>query len=106
MLVQAGRNIDLQTALTAVGNANNASLTTASSARVSVVAGVDGNLDLSKLDAAYAELIEAGKEQDNARAEAAMKVFFGNAKVAKGDISKLPDLDPDLRRQRHRPVGP
>ena len=88
-LIQAGRNADLQTQAIATGNATNPSLTTARSARVTVVAGVSGDLDLSKLDAAYAELIEAGKTQNNARAQAAMAAFYGTARINGGDIDSF-----------------
>ena len=87
LLVQAGRNVDLRTALTATGNANNASLSTSRSARLVVVAGVNGALDIAKLDAAYLELIEAGKLQDDKRAQTAMKAFFGDTLTNAGDIS-------------------
>ena len=88
-LVQAGRNAELQTQAIATANATNPSLKTSLSARVTVVAGVSGDLDLSRLDAAYAELIEAGKAQDNQRAQAAMAAFYGNARISGGDIDSF-----------------
>ena len=69
LLLQAGRNIDLGTAtlsqgsagdiggLVATGNNGNPQLPYSESARITVVAGVSGNLDLTKMDSAYAEII-------------------------------------------------
>ena len=68
LVMQAGRNIDLGPALVAdgtaeglggvvaTGNTSNRFLTEAGSARVTVVAGVSGNVDLAKMDLAYAEI--------------------------------------------------
>ncbi len=58
LLMQAGRNIDLGLAggVTASGNVNNPSLTEGESARVTLVAGVRGPIDLSKMDGAYEEI--------------------------------------------------
>ncbi len=70
LLLQAGRNIDLGTGkLVANGNTTNASLPSAESARLTlvagvagnVVAGVAGNVDLSKMNGAYAEVIALNK---------------------------------------------
>ncbi len=69
LLLQAGRNVDLGTAklaqgsagniggLVATGNNGNTQLPFAESARISLVAGVNGNVDLQKMDSAYAEII-------------------------------------------------
>lgn len=58
LLMQAGRNIDLGLAggVTASGNVNNPSLTEGDSARVTLVAGVRGTIDLAKMDSAYEEI--------------------------------------------------
>ena len=73
LLLQAGRNIDLGTAtlaqgsagdiggLVATGNNANPQLLDATSARITVVAGVAGNIDLAKMDSAYAEIISLNK---------------------------------------------
>jgi hypothetical protein len=69
LLVQAGRNIDLGPAtlaqgsagdiggLVATGNTANPQLPFEQSARVTVVAGVRGAINLARMDAAYAEII-------------------------------------------------
>ena len=68
LLLQAGRNVDLGTAsaqgvtgniggLVASGRNENAQLTSDRSARITVIAGVVGNVDLTKLGAAYAEIV-------------------------------------------------
>lgn len=68
LLLQAGRNIDLGTAasqgatgniggLVATGNNANPQLP-AQSARITLVAGVTGPIDLTKMDAAYAEVVK------------------------------------------------
>ena len=57
--IQAGRHIDLNqmsTPLLATGNATNRYLP-ADSARLTLVAGVHGDIDLPKMDAAYAEIV-------------------------------------------------
>jgi len=87
LLVQAGRHADVQTTVTGSGNNSNPSLASGRSARVTVVAGVEGNIDLAGLDAAYAELIEAGTAQDTPRAEAALRKVLGSAKLQPGDIN-------------------
>lgn len=58
LLMQAGRNIDLGLAggVTASGNVNNPSLAEGDSARITLVAGVRGTIDLSKMDGVYEEL--------------------------------------------------
>lgn len=86
LLMQAGSSVDIQSPLTANGNLLNPSLTTGTSARLTVIAGVNGNLDLAKLDAAYLELIEAGKAKDDVRGQAAMNEFWGTAGLSAGDI--------------------
>ena len=56
LLMQAGRSIDLGTeSVTATGNVNNPQLP-GESARLTLVAGVRGTLDLSKMDSAYEEI--------------------------------------------------
>jgi filamentous hemagglutinin family protein len=70
LLVQAGGSIDLGSSsvagfnnvfgiggLVATGKSFNSQLTDAESARISLVAGVRGNVDLQKMDSAYAEII-------------------------------------------------
>lgn len=73
LLLQAGRNIDLGTAtlaqgsagdiggLVATGNNANPQLLSDKSARITVVAGVAGDIDLAKMDSAYAEIIALNK---------------------------------------------
>ncbi|MBL0726186.1 filamentous haemagglutinin family protein [Piscinibacter sp. HJYY11] len=69
LVLQAGRNIDLGPAVVpgggtndglggvvATGNTFNPNLAAAGSARVTLVAGVSGNVDLAKMDQAYAEI--------------------------------------------------
>ena len=69
LLVQAGRNVDLGTAtlaqgsagdvggLVATGNNGNTQLPFADSARITVVAGASGPIDVNRMDAAYTEII-------------------------------------------------
>ena len=69
LVVQAGRNVDLGTAtlaqgsagdiggLVATGNNANPQLLDGKSARITVIAGVAGDVDLAKMDSAYAEII-------------------------------------------------
>jgi hypothetical protein len=70
LLVQAGGSIDLGSSsvagfnnvfgiggVVATGKSFNSQLTDAESARISLVAGVRGNVDLQKMDSAYAEII-------------------------------------------------
>jgi filamentous hemagglutinin family protein len=92
LLVQAGSSILLPVVsggpgLVATGNELNSSLQDATSARLTVVAGVTGPINLAGLDAAYAELITAGTEKDAALAAAAAASIFGNAKINAGDIN-------------------
>jgi hypothetical protein len=96
LLLQAGRNIDLGTgSVLATGSAANSRLPTDQSARVTFVAGVDGEINLPKMDAAYAEIIalnkasadiidlyrQLGTEPDAARVLAATNI----AALAQGD---------------------
>ncbi len=68
LLVQAGRNVDVGAAgfsesgsnlggLIATGNTANGSLSNADAARISVLAGVKGKVNLAALDTAYAQVI-------------------------------------------------
>jgi filamentous hemagglutinin family protein len=68
LIVQAGRNIDLGEAFTtgptgdigglvASGNTTNPRLPSSQSARVTVVAGVKGDIDLTRMDSAYASIV-------------------------------------------------
>lgn len=73
LLLQAGRNVDFGTAtlaqgsagdiggLVATGNNANPQLLSDKSARITVVAGVAGDIDLAKMDSAYAEIIALNK---------------------------------------------
>jgi len=73
LLLQAGRNIDLGTAalaqgsagdiggLVATGNNANPQLRHAQSARITVVAGVAGDIDWSRMDGVYQEIIALNK---------------------------------------------
>jgi len=62
LLLQAGRNIDLGTGtLWSTGNVNNPQLPDGTSARVTLVAGVNGPVDLSKMNAAYVEIVALNK---------------------------------------------
>jgi filamentous hemagglutinin family protein len=69
LLLQAGRNVDLGQArvrvgdtfpggLLATGNNANPNLATGDSARVTVLAGVTGDVDLAKLDASFGKFVE------------------------------------------------
>ena len=75
LLVQAGGNIDLGDSsvagfnnkfgiggLVATGKSFNSQLAYADSARITLVAGVNGNVDLQKMDSAYAEIIALNSE--------------------------------------------
>ncbi len=111
LLLQAGRNIDLGTStvaggsgslggLVATGNAANTQLRSDKSARVTLVAGVNGNIDLPNMDAAYTEIIalnkasadiidlyrQLGTEPDAARV------------LAAGNIAALAQSDPAYAR--------
>jgi hypothetical protein len=81
LLVQAGRDIDVGAAgfteagsviggLIAVGNSRNASLSSGDAARITVLAGVKGDIDLSRLDGAYADLVA-----QNARSEEVLAFY-------------------------------
>ena len=75
LVLQAGRNIDLGAAsvtfpgsptgvggLAATGNGANSRLSSEQSARLTVVAGVKGELDLARLESVYAEVIELNRQ--------------------------------------------
>jgi filamentous hemagglutinin len=108
LLVQAGRNIDLGPAnlgspagdlggLVATGNNGNSQLPSEQSARLTLVAGVKGDVDLSKMDSAYKNIIalntaasdvidlyrQLGAETDSAKLLAAKDV----ASLAKTDAA-------------------
>ena len=79
LLLQVGRNVDLGQSkvrvgpvfsggLVASGNNANPNLPSANSARITVVAGVRGTVDLSKLDAAYGEIIAINSQSGLAQA--------------------------------------
>ena len=100
LLVQAGKTIDLgtnlaQVSLEATGAQTNLSLPTATSARLTLLAGVTGNVNLSNLDIAFDGVRAAGElksgtpEEHSAAARAAMAEFLGNAKVGAGDIDSF-----------------
>ncbi len=74
LLLQAGRNVDLGTSTTrgasglpdigglvATGNSGNSQLLSDESARLTVVAGVTGTVNLAGMDDAYAEIIQLTK---------------------------------------------
>ncbi|MBC7995271.1 MAG: filamentous hemagglutinin family protein [Rhizobacter sp.] len=62
LLLQAGRNIDLGTgSVLATGSAGNTNLSTDQSARITLVAGVNGDINLPRMDAAYAEIVALNK---------------------------------------------
>jgi filamentous hemagglutinin family protein len=73
--VQAGRNVDVGQAgvllgasnlggLVATGNNSNASLPSGDSARLTVLAGVKGDVDLARFKAAYDELVALNSQSD------------------------------------------
>ncbi|MFX9015972.1 hypothetical protein ABTN29_19955, partial [Acinetobacter baumannii] len=65
----------------------NANLTDEKSARITVIAGVSGEVNLDKLDQAYADLIVSGQKNNPVIAKQAMDAFIGNAKILGGDIN-------------------
>ena len=86
LLVQAGADIDLGTgALSSYGNQRNGSLVDASGASITLVAGVTGTVDVTKLDAAFAALTKAGTANDKAAAQAVISALFGKG-VGHGNI--------------------
>jgi len=67
LLVQAGRNIDAGTnAIQALGNTRNNSVSDSQSARMVFIAGVPGDVDLSKLDGAFSEFTYLNKNLNQA----------------------------------------
>ncbi len=73
LLVQAGGDIDLGNAvvsvngvivggLVATGNTRNALLKSPDSARLTVIAGVPGNVDLARMDSTYARVLQLNSE--------------------------------------------
>jgi filamentous hemagglutinin len=67
--VQAGRNFDAGTnPIQALGSARNPSLATSASARMVFIVGVKGDVDIGKLDAAFAEFGELNKRLNDALA--------------------------------------
>jgi filamentous hemagglutinin family protein len=92
LLVQTGSDIDLGNnaspvgGLVATGNSGNSSLASSASARLTLVAGVTGDVALDQLDSAYADWITAGKNKDVALAAKARDKVFGHAKIATGNI--------------------
>ncbi|WP_428423386.1 filamentous haemagglutinin family protein [Methylibium sp.] len=97
--VQAGRSIDLGIAnagpggflggLASTGNTTNPALATADGARLTLIAGVEGDVNLARLDASYTELIEAGKAQDKERGQKAIDAVFAGNKIGAGDINSF-----------------
>jgi filamentous hemagglutinin family protein len=88
LLVQAGGDIDLgKTSLVSTGNQNNAFLADTQGASLTLVAGVTGALDLSKLDPTFKALTDAGTAKDTDAAKAAIDGFLGNAKTGPGNIN-------------------
>src|SRR5262249_13646550 len=94
LLVRAGRDVNLGHArvgdlggLIATGNTRNASIQSPSDARITIIAGVSGNLDPSGLDARYAQLIDAGKNHDTTLAADAAAVLFAGTRINRGDIN-------------------
>jgi len=92
LLIQAGGSIDLGTgsagvpAVEATGDLNNASLPTAQSARITMIAGVTGAINLSDLDTAFAQLQIAGTDKNTAAAATAVAALFANDKINPGNI--------------------
>ncbi len=95
LLMQAGGDIDLGAVLSgaaglpgmgAIGNTQNAFLPDATSARLTLIAGVTGPVALDQLDAAYTALIAAGTDKTPDAVKAAMDKVFGKATIRSGNI--------------------
>jgi hypothetical protein len=88
LLVQAGRDIDLGTLpLLSTGNQRNPFIKETKGANITLIAGVEGTVDVSKLNQLFDALIQAGSENDKAAASAATAEFFKAAKISSGDIN-------------------
>lgn len=69
LLVQAGRDIDVNNGgVKATGNTQNQSIADKTSARLTLVAGFDGTLDLARLDRVFGDLVELNRHLDQALA--------------------------------------
>jgi hypothetical protein len=91
-LVQAGRNIDLGASLGIVadGNARNSSVNTGSSARLVVLSGVKGKVDVNAVDALLSVAKLFGVMEDAVSAGMARKV---KEAIARADSAKADTLD-------------
>jgi filamentous hemagglutinin len=87
--VEAGRNISLGTSdgINAVGNNSNASLPVSQSARLTVMAGVTGNVDFGGIETLFAQLKAAGLAQDTAAGQAAIDRMFNEQNTSPGNIT-------------------
>jgi len=100
LLIEAGQSVSLGTSrpLGSYGNQRNLSLSSAyadpnksgsalpGGAEIAVIAGVSGDLDLSKLAATFDALTAAGKNHDDKAARDAADKFFAKAKINAGNI--------------------
>ncbi len=100
LLIEAGQNVSLGTAmpLASYGNQKNLSLPSAyadpnksgstlpGGAEITVIAGVSGAVDLTQLGATFDALTLAGKNHDATAAQDAVDKFFANAKIHSGSI--------------------
>jgi filamentous hemagglutinin family protein len=100
LLIEAGQNVSLGTAmpLGSYGNQKNLSLPSAyadpnkpgstlpGGAEVAVMAGVSGDVDLTKLGATFDALTAAGSTHDTKAAKDAVDKFFAKAKIHAGNI--------------------
>ena len=89
LLVQAGRNIDLGTSegITGGGNNFNTSLPSSSSAALTIMAGVNGNITTDTIDQLFADLKVAGLAQNAALGEVAIQKVFNGSNTAPGNIT-------------------
>lgn len=92
-LLQAGQDIDLKSAayqdlggLVSLGNQTNPDLPYSQGARLTLVAGVSGPINLAGLNPAYQDLIEAGEDKNASAAATAAQLLFGGATIGHGNI--------------------
>jgi hypothetical protein len=92
LLIETGGDIDLGTgsagvpALSATGNSLNSSLSSGSSARITMIAGVTGPINLANLDSTFQALITDGIDKNQTAAKDAVNAFFAGDQINPGNI--------------------
>lgn len=92
LLIETGGDIDLGAgsqgvpALVATGNSLNSSLASDQSARITMIAGVTGPINLANLDATFQALITDGIDKNQTAAKNAVNAFFAGDQINPGNI--------------------